>query len=214
MSVAQVLNGYTNRIGINEVAIECPFCHSKVIPNYLFLHDDHVFAFCPNSDCNKHFVLGYSSQGFTRIQPNSVPVQKRFSETIIGISPDFHVIYNQAFCAEQLSLNQICGVGYRKALEFLIKDYLLSSISVDDTEKRESIKNKFLGNCIAEDVVNEQIKIVAKRAVWLGNDETHYVRKWTEKDVSHLKGLIELTVRWIESEIETFQLLEDMPKPR
>lgn len=216
MSVAQVLNGYTSRASIDEIAIECPFCHSKVIPNYLFLHDDQVFASCPNSNCNKHFVLGYSSfsQGFTTVQPNSVPIQKQFSETINHISPDFLVIYNQAFCAEQLSLNQICGVGYRKALEFLIKDYLLSSISEDDTEKRERIKNKFLGNCIAEDVVNEQIKIVAKRAVWLGNDETHYVRKWTEKDVSHLKQLIELTVRWIESEIETQTLLAEMPEPR
>lgn len=216
MSVAQVLNGYTSRAGINEVAIECPFCHSKVIPNYLFLHDDYVFACCPNSDCNKHFVLGYNyaSQGFTIVQPNSVPAQKQFSETIIHISPDFPVIYNQAFCAEQLSLNQICGVGYRKALEFLIKDYLLSSIIEDDAEKKENIKNKFLGNCIAEDVLNEQIKIVSKRAVWLGNDETHYVRKWTEKDVSHLKQLIELTVRWIESEIETQALLADMPESR
>ena len=214
MSVTQVLSGYTSRASISEVAIECPFCHSKVIPNYLFLHDYQVFAFCPNSYCNKHFVLGFSEahQGFTIVQPNSAPEQKQFSETIMHISPDFPVIYNQAFCAEQLYLNQICGVGYRKALEFLIKDYLLSSLSDDDTEKRESIKNKFLGNCIAEDVMNEKIKIVAKRAVWLGNDETHYVRKWTEKDVSHLKQLIDLTVRWIESEIETQALLTDMPE--
>ena len=214
MSVSQVIDGFNSRSGINEVAIECPFCHSKVIPNYLFLHEDHVFAFCPNSDCNMHFILdySYSSQGFTIVQPNSVPVQKLFSETIIAISPDFPVIYNQAFCAEQLSLNQICGVGYRKALEFLIKDYLMFDISEDDIVKRESIKNKFLGNCIAEDVINEKIKIVAKRAAWLGNDETHYVRKWTEKDVSHLKQLIDLTVRWIESEIETQALLTDMPE--
>ena len=213
MSVAQVINGYTSRASINEVAIECPFCHSKVIPNYLFLHEDQVFASCPNSECNRHFVLEYSAynQGFTIVSPNSIPSQKQFSKTIINISPDFPVIYNQAFCAEQLSLNQICGVGYRKALEFLIKDYLLSSINEEDTEKKERIKHKFLGNCIAEDVVNEQIKIVAKRAVWLGNDETHYVRKWTEKDVSHLKQLIELTIRWIESEIETQALLADMP---
>ena len=216
MSVVQVLNGYTSKSSISEIAIECPFCHSKVIPNYLFLHDDHVFAFCPNSDCNKHFVLGYNyaSQRFTIVLPNSVPLQKQFSDTISHISPDFPIVFNQAFCAEQLLLNQICGVGYRKALEFLIKDYLLSSINEDDTEKIENIKNKFLGNCIAEDVVNEQIKIVAKRAVWLGNDETHYVRKWTEKDVSHLKGLIDLTVRWIESEVETQELLRDMPNPR
>ena len=71
-----------------------------------------------------------------------------------------------------------------------------------------------MANCIAEDVSNEKIKAVAQRAVWLGNDETHYIRKWTNKDVSHLKGLIELTVRWIESELETQELLNDMPEPK
>ena len=109
-------------------------------------------------------------------------------------------------------MNQICGVGYRKALEFLIKDYLLVGLAENDTEKRDLIKNKFLGKCIEQDVTNIHIKTVAKRAVWLGNDETHYVRKWTDKDVSHLKQLIELTVRWIESEIETKELLDDMPE--
>lgn len=73
-------------------------------------------------------------------------------------------------------MSQICGVGYRKALEFLIKDYLISGESGE--ERKEAIKNKFLGNCIQYDVVNEQIKIVAQRAVWLGNDETHYTRIW------------------------------------
>lgn len=28
-----------------------------------------------------------------------------------------------------------------------------------------------------------------ERAAWLGNDETHYVRKWPEKDVKDLKSL-------------------------
>ena len=64
----------------------------------------------------------------------------------------------------------------------------------------------------ADDVADERIKTVAKRAVWLGNDETHYVRKWNNKDVSNLKQLIDLTVRWIENEEETKKLLEDMPE--
>lgn len=214
MSVTQVLTGFSSRTNLNEVAIECPFCHSKVIPNYLFLHEGNLFASCPNSACNKHFVLNSSVNGFKNVQPNSSPKQKAFSETIISVSPFFIEIYNQAFYAEQVSLNQICGVGYRKALEFLIKDYLLSNISEEEVDRREYIKNKFLGKCISEDVTNEKIKAVAQRAVWLGNDETHYVRKWSEKDVSHLKILIELTVRWIESEIETRQLLNDMPEAR
>jgi len=213
MSSVSVEIGLGHTHGVKQVAIQCPFCHAKVTPKYLFLHEGVLFAFCPNSDCNKHFVLNSNGFGdFTIIQPNYVPTQKLFSDTIKRVSDDFTIIYNQAYYAEQVSLNQICGVGYRKALEFLIKDYLLSGISEEEVEKKECIKNKLLGKCISEDVTNEQIKIVAKRAAWLGNDETHYVRKWTEKDVSHLKQLIELTVRWIENEIETRALLADMPE--
>lgn len=34
--------------------------------------------------------------------------------------------------------------------------------------------------------------------MWLGNDETHYVRRWEEKDLSDLKRLISMTVSWID----------------
>ena len=70
---------------------------------------------------------------------------------------------------------------------------------------------KFLNNCIQDNVQNENIKNVAKRAVWLGNDETHYIRKWADKDVNHLKQLIELTIKWIESEVETERVLQEIP---
>ena len=214
MSYTAVLTGYTSRENVESIAVECPFCHTKVTPEYLFLHEDVIFALCPNSHCNMHFILNSDYDGFSHIQQNAVPKQKQFSEIIKGISPVFVDIFNQSFHAEQVNLDQICGVGYRKALEFLIKDYLLNCISKENKEQIEEIKTKKLGRCISEYVSNDKIKAVAQRAVWLGNDETHYVRKWTEKDVSHLKGLIDLTVRWIESEVETQQLLKDMPDPR
>lgn len=44
---------------------------------------------------------------------------------------------------------------------------------------------------------------MAKGASWLGNDETHYVRKWKDKDISDLKKMIELTVYWISYELKT-----------
>ena len=82
-----------------------------------------------------------------------------------------------------------------------------------DETKKESIKKKFLINCIQDDVTDNRIKEVAKRAVWLGNDETHYNRKWADKDVSNLKQLIDLTIRWIENEVETKALLAEMQEP-
>lgn len=195
-------------VSIEQYNVTCPFCHTQIIPDYLCKDNNTLYARCPNQRCNKHFILTSNGGGFTIVEPNSVPMNKEFSDIINSISPEFSKIYNQAFHAEQMQLDHICGVGYRKALEFLIKDYLISKET--DENVVENIKKKFLSNCIQENVQNENIKNVAKRALWLGNDETHYVRKWEDKDVQYLKKLIDLTVRWIENEMETAQVLQEM----
>lgn len=211
MSQVNVKTVSTHLQSISQYPIECPYCHSGIIPNYLFWDNYRLFASCPNQTCNKHFIIAQDREGkFVKVVPNATPHNKDFSEMINSISSEFAKIYNQAYHAEQMELDQICGVGYRKALEFLIKDYLISKES--DKQKIENIKKKFLNNCIQDDVQNENIKEVAKRAVWLGNDETHYVRIWADKDVQNLKQLIELTVRWIENEIETERVLQEMTK--
>lgn len=50
-----------------------------------------------------------------------------FSDIINEISPGFVKIYNQAHEAEIRLLDDIVGGGYRKALEFLIKDICIYS---------------------------------------------------------------------------------------
>ena len=76
----------------------------------------------------------------------------------------------------------------------------------------EEIKKLQLGPCIDDFVANDKVKQVAKRAAWIGNDETHYVRKWADKDLEYLKALIQLTVNWIEMEETTKKILAEMPK--
>jgi hypothetical protein len=95
-------------------------------------------------------------------------------------------------------------------LEFLIKDYLISK--TDDPTRHEHIKRKMLGACISDYVTDNRIKAVAERAAWLGNDEAHYVRRWDEHDIADLKRLIDLTVKWIEMELETGEALASMPR--
>ena len=205
--IVRLPDGSSTRV--TQYTIECPYCHSNIIPNYLCQDHDTVYCSCPNESCKQHFILALDKNAkFTRVVPNVKPMSKVFSEIITSISSQFASIYNQAYYAEQMRLDQICGVGYRKALEFLIKDYLLSKET--DEQVIENIKKKFLNNCIQENVQNDNIKNVAKRAVWLGNDETHYVRQWEDKDVQYLKKLIDLTVRWIENEIETERVLQEI----
>ncbi|MBO7415554.1 MAG: DUF4145 domain-containing protein [Bacteroidaceae bacterium] len=209
MSQVNVITPRGTSNSVVQYSIECPFCHSNVIPDYLCWDKQALFACCPNEECKEHFVLLMDPFGkYKMIKPNAIPRNKIFSKIITDISPLFASIYNQAYHAEQMNLSQICGVGYRKALEFLIKDYLISRET--DEQIIDNIKNKFLSNCIQENVKNDNIKNVAKRAVWLGNDETHYVRQWADKDVCNLKQLIDLTVWWIESEIGTERVLQEM----
>jgi hypothetical protein len=204
---------------IERKSVKCPFCGVINIPEYLFLKNVersdffNVFTQCTNPTCRNMFITQFSTVGvrkpvFTKILPTALPEKRTFSNIISELSPNFCEIYNQAYIAEQTNLMQICGTGYRKSLEFLIKDYLISTLPED---QHEAIKNKFLNNCIRDNISNINIKTVASRAVWLGNDETHYTRKWEDKDINDLKSIIELTLHWIESEIRTQKLLEDMP---
>jgi len=133
-----------------------------------------------------------------------------FSERIKKVSPVFCEIYDQASQAEQMQLLQVCGPGYRKSLEFLIKDYV-SEVYPAEADK---IKEMWLASCIEKYVTDANIKETATRAVWLGNDETHYVRKWEDKDLQDMKKLISLATYWIEAQKLTEELLQDMPVPK
>jgi len=131
-------------------------------------------------------------------------------EIIQKISADFVSVYREAEEAELRNLKLVCGPGYRKALEFLIKDYVIKL----NPGKDDEIKRMNLGKCISDFVKNDKVRGVAARAVWLGNDETHYLRKWEEKDLQDLKNLITLTVLWIRMEELTEAAIKEMPAGR
>jgi hypothetical protein len=90
----------------------------------------------------------------------------------------------------------------------LNKDYVIRS----HQDKAEEIRKLNLGKCISDYVSDEKVKQVSARAVWLGNDETHYERKWEDKDLNDLKTLIRLTLHWIEMDEMTQKALQDMPE--
>lgn len=195
---------------------ECPICHVSLEPTILheIVTTDEsgkeamlsVLSLC--SRCRGTFLSTYAvikdeaifrdKRAFNIEHIQSVPltpVSESFPENIQNVSPRFVDIYNQAYQAEQLKLSDICGMGYRKALEFLIKDYLLFK-NPDDSDV---IEKKPLSQCVDDLVqLNPAMKAVAKAAVWLGNDETHFVRKYMNYDTQDLKQLIHATVTMIE----------------
>jgi hypothetical protein len=216
MTKIRTTNG--GQVEIGGLPNKCPFCHKSITPHLELAHHAQglieLIMWCPDADCRQSFVGYYSHNPGTRQYEfigkttSGNIVNKEFSQTITTISPSFTTIYNQAFFAEQNELSEICGVGYRKALEFLIKDYSL----INHPNDKAKIEEILLGKCIEKYVTDERVKSVAKRAAWLGNDETHYIRKWEGKNLDDLKKLIDLTIHWIEMESLTKSFEIEMPE--
>lgn len=205
----------------------CPICHHGIVPTLLCSSNilgstmngdilQNVYL-CPRSDCQKVFIGNYrQNKSYRGPYPDGphilkstspyVPKSSEVPKEVADLSPDYCELLNQSETAEAYRLNQIAGVGYRKSLEFLIKDYTISK----NPGKEEDITKQFLGNVINNYISDENIKECARRAAWLGNDETHYVRKWEEKDIEDLKTLIKLTQTWMHTSLLTEKYLSEM----
>ncbi len=171
-----------------------------------------VFA-CPSESCGRLFLALYHEHPVCTDQCQLValdprtPPRVKLPETITTASPGFQRVFEQALAAETFSLDQVAGGGFRKALELLVKDYCISR----RPQSALAIKAALLGPCIENFVDSQKVKDTAKRAAWLGNDELHYERVWTDKDLSHLKDLLRLTMNWIDDEATTAKYVGDMP---
>ncbi len=200
-----------------ETVNKCPICNSSIAPvekSKFFNSDSKMYFFmfeCPA--CNKGFITHYNYTNERKIKNDisynmlklvnsypKVPELHQFDENIKKLSSNFCEIFNQAYVAEQMNINEIAGIGYRKALEFLIKDYCIDK----NKEQEEKIKKEPLSQVITNYILSDKIKNLAKASIWIGNDETHYVRKYEDKDIKDLKRFISATVAYI-----TYELIAD-----
>lgn len=188
----------------------CPMCHKSGNPSYLssyYIDDEHTYPnlfvhfFCHN--CEKTFLGNYHIRRYYDItdlrgfEPVYDVEEREFSKHIKDLSPDFCSIYNQAYASQQYRLNDISGMAYRKALEFLVKDYAIF-LHPDD---KETIIKAPLSQCINNYIDNGKIKHLAVASAWIGNDETHYERKQQEYNVDDLIEFINAIVSFIDFDI-------------
>lgn len=208
----------TEVVSIDHVPHVCPQCHHSIEPEilqhpYTYTCEDKLsleIAFkCPKSECRsmfigqykKNWVRGVSSPDADFYLHNTTP--KRIEDIdmpdeVIEISPLFKKIYIQADAAEKHRLNEISGLGYRTALECLVKDYCLYK----HPDKEEEIISSPLGVVIKSYVDDPQVLRCAERTAWLENDEAHCIRDWEDK-ITELKILIKLTCNWMQGDILT-----------
>jgi hypothetical protein len=199
----------------------CPRCHHNqqpvplswnLIPQVNELHG--VFR-CTNSRCERVFIAEYeldrgSGNHFLRhLSPNEVEPPHVPTE-VAKVSPMYVEIVTQVQTAIVFKLDQLVGIGLRKALEFLVKDYAI----LRQPTKEAEIKKVFLATVIEDYIDDSTVKELAKRATWLGNDETHYERRWEAMDIEDLKVLVELTVSAINNKIVGEKRIASMPDPK
>lgn len=95
--------------------------------------------------------------------------------------------YLQSLQAENNGLSELAGMGFRKSIEYLVKDWAIKN----NPEEKEKIEKLWLGQVISS-YYEGDLKDILERATWLGNDQAHYNKLFEEYDISILKELIDL----------------------
>lgn len=209
--VAQFPNEGSYTVSYDEPE-SCPLCHYAISPklagNSCYRDNRnlrHLVILYTCTHCFRPFVVHFTDNNPSdpRIDPQldycapKLFSAQEFEKNVRDLSPQFVKIYNQALEAECRQLDEIAGIGYRKALEFLVKDYCKHKAP----EKGDEIERLPLGKCIADLIAQPSINVLASRAVWIGNDETHYTRKLEGRDISDMKTFIHALVHYIGMEL-------------
>lgn len=212
-----------------EVPEECPHCGKYMSPrsyggvsefDNLDYQDAVIGLVLQCVLCGKYFIrMFYINHKNFKNFPEEIklsynpPIDIDIPEKIKKISKEFPDIYMQAQKAKQANLNQIYGMGLRKALEFLVKDFGIYLYP----ESTEEIKKQQLGYVIDHYFKDfTDITALFKAATWIGNDETHYERKHPDKDAETINKFISVTMSQISSRLildEAFDLINNPSMP-
>lgn len=200
-----------------RVPDKCPICQYGIdmstcnYSNYHDIHDDsksfNIISIYSCPHCHNGFVIMHHMKvhknGYIEKSQSVYPTTSsglQIDEDIRQISPEFCEIYNQCLIAKNEGLNQIYGMGFRKALEKLVKDYSIHSHR-EDEEWIRTAKEATLHKCIEKYFKDSDAKTALMACKWLGNNETHYENCNTDEDLQLFEDLIEDTLYYIHREI-------------
>jgi hypothetical protein len=158
-------NGNPAELLIEESVDFCPFClrTQNLNRENVFVIDNPFEAAsivyrCNTRDCQNPFLVKYECDPMDgiykvhSIYPQQKFRRRTFPDAVENISPAFVSIYNEALSAENSNLKEVAGAGYRKALEFLIKDYCISEKNAEENK----VKSSPLMRCI-EDHIDKMV---------------------------------------------------------
>lgn len=192
------ITGMSRSHSIINIPKQCPHCLLMVDPipsqYYDFNYSDENFLAvsfkCPS--CDKHYVCTFlsddesSSYCCKNTYPSSHYVLK--DKILENISPRFVDMYNQALLCEHNQHFDLSSIGYRAALEILVKDFAINTLNKDSVE----VKKHSLYTAIKEYLNCSDLIKSADVVRILGNDYAHYERKYPEHDFDVLKSYMDI----------------------
>lgn len=182
----------------------CPHCNFGVEPKYLYhseLTNNHTALLLQCPHCGEYiFYKCYcdfnTRTGILRHYSSKIKYTPDFSKEINDISPRFIDIFTQSMQAMYDGYNELIGIGFRKSLEFLIKDYLIN-VKHEDV----SVITKMSLGSIFNKINDPTIKPLVTAITWIGNDETHYIRKYEDKTIDDMLKFIYALIHYISIEL-------------
>ena len=204
-----------------EYPDSCPICNNMGRPMELYCKiGDYEDAYCDklitlykchmcgDSFLIQHQVDVYSAYNSLQlyhadmvyITPQN-SATRDFSKRLQDVSPRFREVVRQSDEAAAAGLTEISGMGYRKALEILILDF----IKYITPEKLAALEKTALRNCIKDHLPAdaESLKQAADDCAILGNEEAHYFNRTQPQDDINVKSLLTASIHWVEMYLMT-----------
>lgn len=186
----------------------CPYCEQVQTPfvkssSGLEKNNDLFSVIFICNECKQHFLMQYKKQDrnpFNLIY-NSEPVDisykssdERYSQNLKEHSPEFIKIISQLNIAEKHNLNYLLKLGYRKAIEQLVWDYLIEF----ENKTENSLQKKTFPERIK--LLNfPQAQWLSDLIAWIGNDGAHPYQRHENLNIEDMKRLSDIVIKNIES---------------
>jgi hypothetical protein len=224
------MNIKTKYINSKNLTIEipdiCPHCHIANQPEDLGdVYDsttDLLYTIwnCNAKICNKVFIVENVGYNFSEYFVNRFLVGTSKSpiwpKPILDLKDSkseseepskFIKAYLQSLQAEAMGLDEIAGMGFRKSIEYLVKDWAIHN----NPDEKDKILRLTLSQIINQ-YFSGDIKEILERATWLGNDHSHYHKLFEEFNISHLKELIGLVMVELDREYRKKHYIENIER--
>lgn len=217
-NISKYLNDPKFRYLTFEKPITCPHCavntDSSCVHGFSCIDDPQnekislIIFIWRCTVCKKIYVsLHYCDDKQTSFVGMLPQIVNSFSDNLFEkYSPRFVELYNQALHAESTGDFNLAAVGFRSALEILIKDYAINCLH----ENPDIISSKTLFNVISEYLDTSELIKSADVIRILGNDHTHYKKEYPQHDFSLLKEYMTIFIAQIRAKL----LLADPPVSR